>query len=205
MSKSSNNKQFLLIGAIVVVVAAIVYIFFSDSGTAKKSAATTTQPQQQTVQQNQVQKSAVASTPEDQYPEAPDFELPSVDGKQIKLSDFRGKVVFLNFWATWCPPCRREIPSFIELIKKYGKDGFIVLGVAVDPREFTQVDKVKPFVKQMGMNYPVVYDTKGISQMYGGIRSIPTTFVINREGKVIGQIVGSRPKATFESIIKDLL
>ncbi len=204
MSKSSNNKQFLLIGAIIVVVAAIAYIFFSDSGSAKKSVATTSQPQQ-TVQQSQVQKSAVASTPEEQYPDAPDFELPSVDGKQIKLSDFKGKVVFLNFWATWCPPCRREIPAFIELIKKYGKDGFIVLGVAVDPREFTQVDKVKPFVKQMGMNYPVVYDTKGISQMYGGIRSIPTTFVINRQGKVVGQIVGSRPKATFESIIKDLL
>ncbi len=204
MSKSSNNKQFLLIGAIIVVVAAIAYIFFSDSGSAKKSVATTSQPQQ-TVQQSQVQKSAVASTPEEQYPEAPDFELPSVDGKQIKLSDFKGKVVFLNFWATWCPPCRREIPAFIELIKKYGNDGFIVLGVAVDPREFTQIDKVKPFVKQMGMNYPVVYDTKGISQMYGGIRSIPTTFVINRQGKVVGQIVGSRPKATFESIIKDLL
>jgi cytochrome c biogenesis protein CcmG/thiol:disulfide interchange protein DsbE len=204
MSKSSNNKQFLLIGAIIVVVAAIAYIFFSDSGSAKKSVATTSQPQQ-TVQQSQVQKSAVASTPEEQYPEAPDFELPSVDGKQIKLSDFKGKVVFLNFWATWCPPCRREIPAFIDLIKKYGNDGFIVLGVAVDPREFTQIDKVKPFVKQMGMNYPVVYDTKGISQMYGGIRSIPTTFVINRQGKVVGQIVGSRPKATFESIIKDLL
>ncbi len=198
MSNNANSKQYLIYGGIVVLIIAIAWVIFSGGNSSKKVA-----PQSvQTQQQQPAQKSAAVSTPEDQYPMAPDFELPDLDGKNIKLSDFKGKVVFLNFWATWCPPCKREIPGFINLINKYGKDGFIVLGVAVDPREF---EKVKPYAERIGINYPVVYDKKGVSQLYGGIRSIPTTFVINRQGKVLGQIVGSRPEQTFEGIIKKLL
>ncbi len=200
MSNNANSKQYLIYGGIVVLIIAIALVIFSGSSTQKKTA--TAAQSVQTQQQQPVQNSSVASTPEQQYPEAPDFELPDLNGKNIKLSDFKGKVVFLNFWATWCPPCKREIPGFINLVNKYGKDGFIVLGVAVDPREF---DKVKPYAQTVGVNYPVVYDKKGVSQLYGGIRSIPTTFVINREGKVVGQIVGSRPEQTFEKIIKSLL
>ncbi len=198
MPNNANSKQYLIYGGIVVLIIAIALVIFSNGNTSQKSKAQTVQMQQE----QPVQKSAAVSTPEEQYPMAPDFELPDLSGKNIKLSDFKGKVVFLNFWATWCPPCRREIPGFIKLVNKYGKDGFIVLGVAVDPREF---DKVKPFAEKIGINYPVVYDKKGVSQLYGGIRSIPTTFVINRQGKVVGQIVGSRPEQTFEGIIKSLL
>ena len=85
---------------------------------------------------------------------------------------------------------------------QYGEDGFIVLGVDLDPRDFS---KVPGFVAQQGINYPVLYDTKQVSGMYGGIQSIPTTFVINRDGKVVEQIVGSRPKQVFESIVKNWL
>jgi len=146
-------------------------------------------------------KSAAASQT-DSYVSAPDFALEDLDGDVVRLSDHKGKVVFLNFWATWCPPCRAEIPYFIELVDKYGDDGFEVIGVDLDPRDFS---KVQAFVDEQGINYTVLYDTKGVSGMYGGIQSIPTTFVINRDGKVVEQIVGSRPKNVFESIIKKWL
>lgn len=138
---------------------------------------------------------SASTTQTDNYVAAPDFALENLDGDVIKLSDYKGKVVFLNFWATWCPPCRAEIPYFIELVEQYGEDGFVVLGVDLDPRDFS---KVPAFVDQQGINYPVLYDTKRVSGMYGGIQSIPTTFVINRDGKVVEQIVGSRPKNVFE-------
>lgn len=137
-----------------------------------------------------------------QYVDAPDFILEDLEGNAIRLSDYRGKVVFVNFWATWCPPCRAEIPYFIEMIDEYGDDGFIVLGIDLDPRDFA---KVPAFVEQQGINYPVMYDTKGVSNLYGGIQSIPTTFVVNRNGKVVERIVGSRPKSEFVRILKNWL
>jgi cytochrome c biogenesis protein CcmG/thiol:disulfide interchange protein DsbE len=133
---------------------------------------------------------------------APDFTLVDLAGDQQTLSEYKGKVVFVNFWATWCGPCRQEIPYFIELTTKYKDQGFEVLGIALDPREF---DKVPGFVDQIGINYPVMTDVKGVSNMYGGIRSIPTTFVVDREGYVVEMIVGSRPKDEFERIIKQNL
>ncbi|WP_456407797.1 redoxin domain-containing protein [Caldithrix abyssi] len=194
MALAKNNKRYLMfgVGAVLIIFVAILMLNgANNSSKAEPSAANV--PSQSVAQQDE------------QYPEAPAFTLNDLNGNEVSLSDFKGKVVFVNFWATWCPPCRKEIPAFIELIDQYGDDGFVILGVAVDPREFQNVDKVKPFAKEMGINYPVVYDTKGVSQLYGGIRSIPTTFVINREGKVVGRIVGSRPKDVFEGIIKDLL
>ncbi len=189
MSKNKSNARYFVFALVGVLVVFAGFMLF------KGTESNANQPQAA------VQKAAIADEG-NQYPVAPPFTLPDLNGKEVSLSDFKGKVVFLNFWATWCPPCRREIPSFIELINKYGDDGFVVLGVAVDPREF---EKVKPFAEQIGINYPVVYDKKGVSQMYGGIRSIPTTFVINRDGKVVQRIVGSRPKQVFESIIKQWL
>jgi thiol-disulfide isomerase/thioredoxin len=144
---------------------------------------------------------AKSESNDDKFPMAPDFTLKDVEGNPVSLSDYKGKVVFVNFWATWCPPCRAEIPHFIELVDKY-PDDFIVLGVDLDPRDFS---KVPAFVEQQGMNYPVLYDTEGVSNIYGGISSIPTTFVVNRNGKKVDTIVGSRPKAVFEEIIKKWL
>jgi len=147
-------------------------------------------------------KQTSSAQSDEQFSAAPDFALEDLNGDVIRLSDYKGKVVFINFWATWCPPCRVEIPYFIEMIDEYGDDGFEILGIDLDPRDFA---KVPAFVEQEGINYPVMYDTKGVSNLYGGIQSIPTTFVVNRNGKVVERIVGSRPKNEFVRILKNWL
>lgn len=136
------------------------------------------------------------------HPMAPDFTLPTADGKEIKLSDYRGKVVILDFWATWCPPCRRGIPDLISLKKEYGDKGLEIIGISVD--EFTRNTKYRviPFIKQIGINYPVAYGNIQVIRNFGGIESIPTTFVINKKGQIIASFVGLRPKSTYEQIIK---
>ncbi len=134
---------------------------------------------------------------------APDFTLKDINGNPVKLSDYKGKLVFVNFWATWCPPCRAEIPSFVELIEKYGDQGFTILGISVDKP--ADLEKIPAFMDKMKMNYPVLIASTEVVQAYGGISSIPTTFVINKEGNVLGRIVGSRSREMFESIIKKYL
>ncbi len=135
--------------------------------------------------------------------DAPDFTLKDINGNDVSLKDYRGKLVFVNFWATWCGPCRAEIPAFVDLIDTYGKDGFAILGISVDsPKD---IKKIPAFMEQMKMNYPVLLATEKVRMEYGGISSIPTTFVINREGKVLGRIVGARPHEMFEGIIKKYL
>ena len=133
---------------------------------------------------------------------APDFTLPTIDGKQLKLSDYRGKVVILDFWATWCPPCRKGIPDLIELKKKYGSKGLEVIGISLDTDTKAQV---AGFAKTNGMNYPVVYGNQAVTQLYGGIEAIPTTFVIDKKGKIVANYQGLMPSSTYESHIKKLL
>src|SRR5690242_16222960 len=96
--------------------------------------------------------------------EAPDFVLKDLDGKKVKLSDYRGKAVLLNFWATWCPPCKVEMPWFVDLQKQYGNDGLVVLGVAMDDSEPGTIAK---FANEMGVNYPVLLGTDKVSDDYG--------------------------------------
>jgi len=131
---------------------------------------------------------------------APAFTLTNLDGKSVSLSDFRGKVVVLDFWATWCPPCRREIPDFIDLQKEYGSQGVQVVGIALD-----EPDKVQAFARQNGMNYPVLLGSDEISMRYGGIEGIPTTFIIDKSGKIVNRFEGFRPRQVFETEIKKLL
>lgn len=134
---------------------------------------------------------------------AADFNLPGVDGKAVKLSQFKGKVVILDFWATWCPPCRGEIPDFISLQKQYGPKGLQVVGVALDQEG---ADAVKPFVKEHGINYPIGLDPEStVPPSYGGVRGIPTTFVIDKQGHIVKKYVGARSRAAFEADIKPLL
>lgn len=133
---------------------------------------------------------------------APDFSLPTPDGKTIKLSSYKGKVVIIDFWATWCPPCRKGIPDLINLKKKYGSKGLEIIGVSVD-RE-TKPDVI-PFMKEKGINYPVVYADNNIIMNYGGIRAIPTSFVIDKQGKVVASYEGLIPEATYENHIKKIL
>lgn len=138
---------------------------------------------------------------------APDFTLTTTDGKTLKLSDFKGKGVIVNFWATWCPPCRAEIPDMVELQREYESKGFSFIGIAVSDDE----EKVKAFVASQKMNYPVAMGTKGIAMSYGkftkegAIRGIPTSFVINGKGEIVDYFVGGRNKAAFAEAIKKVI
>ena len=131
---------------------------------------------------------------------APVWELKDPDGKLVKSSDFDGKVVILDFWATWCPPCKAEIPGFIELQKRYGEKGLVVVGVSVDEQGSSVV---KQFMKEFAMNYPVVMGNFKMMQDFGGT-AIPTTFIIDRSGKIVSKHVGLASKETFEKEITPL-
>jgi len=133
---------------------------------------------------------------------APDFSLPLVNASGVAtLSENIGKVIILDFWATWCPPCRMEIPGFIELYNKYKDSGLIVIGISVDD----SVDTVNKFIIETNINYPVVMGNSKVVQDYGGITGIPTTFIIDRKGNIVQRFIGYRPKDVFENEIKKLL
>jgi thiol-disulfide isomerase/thioredoxin len=131
-----------------------------------------------------------------------DFVLPDLDGKEVKLSSFKGKVILLNFWATWCGPCKAEIPGFVELQEKYKKD-LVVVGYDVDDT----ADKARPFVTEYKMNYPVLLGLgrEDVQDAYGPIWGIPASFLISKDGKVCKRHMGIAPKETFEKEIKALL
>ena len=112
----------------------------------------------------------------------------------IDMNDYKGKVIILDFWATWCPPCKAEIPFFIELQNQYGKDGLVILGAAIDDQ-----NKVRTFYRQYKINYPVGMADNAMQKAYGWIRGFPTTFVIDREGNIVRKYVGFRPKQVFEN------
>ena len=111
---------------------------------------------------------------------APDFSLKDINGHTVRLSDFRGRVVLLNFWATWCPPCKVEIPWFVEFENQYQAMGLTVLGVSMDEDGWKAV---KPFLEAWNINYPIVVGNEDISVLYGGIDSLPTTLLIGRDGR----------------------
>ncbi len=133
---------------------------------------------------------------------APAWKLQDLDGKTVQLSDFKGKVVVLDFWATWCPPCRAEIPDFIALQNQYRDKGLVVVGVSLDQGG---PGVVSSFAKSQGMNYPVVMGTDDVAALYGDIQAIPTTFVIDRSGKVVAKHEGETDKATFAGEITKAL
>ncbi|MBD3296300.1 MAG: redoxin domain-containing protein [Candidatus Omnitrophica bacterium] len=133
---------------------------------------------------------------------APDFTLTDLEGNIFNFSSTRGKVVILDFWATWCPPCRMEIPHFQELYEEYADSGLEIVGVALDKGG---ASVVRPFAQKMGVSYPVVPGGSEVASLYGGVRAIPTTFIINREGAIVSKAVGYRDKDFFEKFIKDLL
>ncbi len=133
---------------------------------------------------------------------APSFTLQDLNGKTVSLSDFKGKVVVLDFWATWCPPCVKEIPHFIELYEQYKDRGFAMVGISVD-REGVSV--VKSFARKYQINYPILMADGQVANAYGGITGIPTTFVIDSAGNIRHKYVGYREKAVFEADIKTLL
>jgi cytochrome c biogenesis protein CcmG/thiol:disulfide interchange protein DsbE len=140
-------------------------------------------------------------------PDAPaanlDFTLKDMNGVEVKLADLKGKVVLLNFWATWCGPCRLEIPWFVELQEKYADQGFRVVGISVDDPP----EALPPFAKRFNINYPLVVgvDREDVQKAYGPIFGVPMTFIIGRNGRICMKHVGPASKEQFESEIKSLL
>src|SRR5215472_15191937 len=133
---------------------------------------------------------------------APDFSLESLDGKHMRLSDWRGKAVLLNFWATWCGPCKIEMPWFVELQKQYGPQGLQVIGVAMDDSSQEDIEK---FVKEMGVNYPILIGKEAVGQDYGGVNVLPTTFFLDRDGKIVAREFGLQSRSVFVDNIKKAL
>lgn len=132
---------------------------------------------------------------------APEFTLKDADGKMVKLSDYKGKVVLLNFWATWCGPCKIEIPWFKEFETNYKNKGFAVLGVAMDDEGW---DAVRPYLLQQQVNYRVLMGTEPVGALYGGVESLPTTFLIDRKGRIAATHIGLVSKSVYVNDLKDL-
>jgi thiol-disulfide isomerase/thioredoxin len=131
------------------------------------------------------------------------FTMKDMNGKDVRLSDYKGKVILLDFWATWCGPCKVEIPWFVEFQQKYGAKGLQVIGVSVDDT----VDKLKPYVAQFKMNYPVLQGLNhdDVQDAYGPMWGIPVTALISRDGKICAKHTGMSSKPSFENEIKSLL
>lgn len=132
---------------------------------------------------------------------APEFSLPELHGGQLRLSSYRGKVVLLDFWATWCTPCREETPQFVDLQNKYGNRGFQVIGVSMDDGP----EPVRDFYKQFRMNYPVAMGNAQIGELYGGVLGLPIAFLIGRDGRIYAKHIGPAGISTFEKEITNLL
>jgi thiol-disulfide isomerase/thioredoxin len=133
---------------------------------------------------------------------APAWKLRDVDGNVVSSDQFKGKVVVLDFWATWCPPCRTEIPGYVQLQKKYAADGLVIVGVSVDT-DGPQV--VKKFMKDFGINYPIVMADDEIQNTFAPIQGYPTTFIIDREGRIRNKKLGREPTAEFEKQLLAIL
>ena len=133
---------------------------------------------------------------------APDFTLKDASGKLVHLADYRGKVVLLDFWATWCGPCGEEIPWFTEFQRKYKDRGFEVLGVSMDDDGWKAIN---PFVAQKKINYRIVLGDDQTGDLYGGLEALPTTFVIDRYGRIASVHVGLASRKDFQDAIETLL
>ncbi|HEX8923050.1 MAG TPA: TlpA disulfide reductase family protein, partial [Pyrinomonadaceae bacterium] len=132
---------------------------------------------------------------------APDIELKNVAGVPVRLSDWRGRVVLLNFWATWCVPCRTEIPELNEMHRELEAKGFTVVGASWDDSGA----KIQDFQQQIKVDYPILLDGESVGDKFGGIQSFPTTFIIDRGGRIRYKVAGQRNRATFEAAVKLLL
>jgi len=132
---------------------------------------------------------------------APDFSLPELTGQRLNFSTYRGKVVLLDFWATWCDPCREEIPHFVELQSKYREQGLQIVGVSMDDGP----EPVRDFYQRFKMNYPVVMGNAEIGERYGGVLGLPIAFLIGRDGRIYSKHTGATDITVFEKEVRSLL
>jgi thiol-disulfide isomerase/thioredoxin len=179
---TTGQKNAIVLGVVAITVAAMLYTGAYQSRRTRGAS-------------GPVQGSAVGKP-------APDFELETLDGRKVKLSDYRGKAVLLNFWATWCQPCKIEMPWLIEFEKDYKAEGFEVVGVAMEDTDKAEIEK---FLKEMNVNYVVLLGKESVGEEYGGVLGLPTTFYIGRDGTIVEQHAGLISKSDIEAHIKKAL
>jgi thiol-disulfide isomerase/thioredoxin len=189
------NKNVIFILCIVVGITALLLV--------GKKASKTPNPANATVARDNQGAPAPSSGDPAKGTLAPAFELKSIpDGKAVPLSSLRGKAVMLNFWATWCGPCKLEMPWLVDLQKKYGPDGLQIVGVAMDDTDQKDIDA---FAKKMGVNYIVLQGTEKVGDAYGGVSGLPESFFLDRSGKIVDETVGLVSQSEIENNIKKSL
>lgn len=150
----------------------------------------------------QEEKASTAPVSIEGWGNAPDFTLLKFGGGNFTLSSLKGKMIILNFWATWCGPCRMEVPGFVRFYEKYRDRGLEIVGVSLDRNRGVAVG---PFAKKMKINYILVFGNRKVTEKYGGIRGIPTSFIIDRRGNIVKKHVGFVSESILEKEIKELL
>lgn len=148
------------------------------------------------------ESAAVAASTLPVVGDAPAFTLKDLEGRDVSSDSFKGKVVVVDFWATWCGPCVEEIPGYVALQERYGKDGLVIVGISLDRRG---AEHVKKFTVKHGMNYVVVMGDDAVGEAFGGIAAIPTTILIDRQGKIRHKKVGSMHHDEYEKLLRPLL
>ena len=185
-----NISRPLVVFSLAALVAGIV------GCTAKKDA----NPLKTAGSENAMIDAAMAALPK--LGTAPTWRVRDLNGVMVNSEQLRGKVVVLDFWATWCGPCRMEIPGYVDLIRKYGKEGLVVVGVSVDQGG---PDVVKPFASKMGINYTLAMSDDAIQMAFGGTEILPTTFIIDRAGQIRDRKIGAVEPADYEKRVLAVL
>jgi peroxiredoxin len=197
---------------IVLVLAALVLMVWSGYANYKRRKQYAQRQAQQgtlvpeTANNQSVQQdvSADEGLPDLRGKRAPEFNLRTVDGKKVSLSDYKGKAVLINFWATWCAPCKIEMPWLVALRSQYAPQGFEILGVNEDDAG-TPRAKLAKFGQEQGLNYPLLVGDDSMSRKYGGVEFLPTSYFVGRDGKIVAETAGLVSKSEVEASIKKAL
>jgi cytochrome c biogenesis protein CcmG/thiol:disulfide interchange protein DsbE len=197
MTVSRSTLLSLLAGFVIVATAGALFISASSEPAAPPSSASSPASDHAASPVERASSSALGANEP-----APDFDLERMNGDTFHLDAHRGEVVVVNFWATWCPPCREEIPGFVELQKEYGDAGLTIVGVSMDDGGFSTV---RPFADKMNINYPLVMDDGKVGRAYGPVRALPSTFVVGPDGMIQHVRSGYLPEAQLRAWVKPLL
>lgn len=193
---------------ILVVVAALALMAWSGYQNLERRRAAQNAPaqagaQDQSNQSVQQDVASDAGLPNLRGKKAPAFALKTLDGRKVALADYKGKAVLVNFWATWCAPCKLEMPWFVDLHKQYAAQGFEILGVSEDDtKDRPQIGK---FAEKIGVNYPILIGDDPSSKAYGGVEFLPTSYYVGRNGKVVEETAGLASRDEIEANIKKAL